>query len=215
MTCEISADDVRRSTRAKSDQLNADDLCGGPITGIVTTIRKGSSEQPVQIQMSCWHVPWRPCKTELRVLSGLFGEEPAKWLGKTLRLKRDPKTLWGGEAVGGVRIDGASGIAGEYRVMLAFSKGKKAPRVVVPIPALESAPAVAPILLPKWAEQGNEPLDPDQADEIVALAKAHGVGVEVLTGKHGDTSKWATATAREIVGRLQEREAQKRAGGAK
>lgn len=214
MTCEITMEDVRRSTRAKSDQLNADDLCGGMITGIITSIKRGSSEQPVQIQLSCWHVPWKPCKTEMRVLSGLFGEDPNLWLGKTLRLKRDPRALWGGEAVGGVRIDGASGISAEYRVMLAFSRGKKAARVVVPIAAMEQTPSVAPILLPKWAEQGNDPLTMEQAEEVEALVKAAGVPIERVAEVHGQSSSWSTETVRQIVGRMQAAAAAKR-GGAK
>lgn len=213
MTCEISADDVRRSTRAKSDQLNADDLVGGMITGVITAIKRGPNDQPVHILLSCWHVPWKPCLTERRVLSGLFGEEPAKWLGKTLRLKRDPKALWGGEAVGGVRIDGASGIASEYRVMLAFSKGKKAPRVVVPIAAIEPVQTVAPILLPKWAEQGNEPLTMEQAEEVEAIVKSAGVPIERVAEVHGQSSSWSTETVRQIVGRMQAAAAAKRGGG--
>jgi len=215
VTCEITASDLAGSVKTKSDQLNADDLISGALTGRIVRLTRGATpEQPVNMQLSCWHVPWRPCKTERRVLMALWGEDPAAWMGRTLRVQRDAMVAFGGENVGGIRIAGASHIKGEVSIMLNKSKGKKARRTVVEIPPIADAQTVAPILLPKWAEQGNDPLDPDQADEIVALAKAQGVGVEVLTGKHGDTSKWATATAREIVGRLQEREAAKR-GGAK
>lgn len=214
MTCELTAEDIAKATRAKSDQLNADDLCGGPITGVITGIKKGPQDQPVHIMLSCWHVAWKPCLTERRVMSGMWGGEPKNWLGKTIRLKRDPKALWANEAVGGVRIDGASGITGEYRVVLAVSKGKKAPRVVVPIAAAEPVQTVPLIVLPKWAEQGNEPLTMEQAEEVEAIVKAAGVPIERVAEVHGQSSSWSTETVRQIVGRMQAAAAAKR-GGAK
>ena len=213
MTCEINAADLAGSVKTKSDQLNADDLISGPLTGRIVRITKGATpEQPVNIQLSCWHVPWRPCKTERRVLIALWGEDPAAWMGRTLRIQRDAMVAFGGENVGGVRIAGASHIKGEVSVMLNKSKGKKARRTVVEIPPIADAQTVAPILLPKWAEQGNEMLDPDQADEIVALAKSVGVKPEQLESAHGSASSWSTESARKIVTRLQEREAARRGG---
>jgi len=215
VTCEITAADLAGSVKTKSDQLNADDLISGALTGRIVRLTRGATpEQPVNIQLSCWHVPWRPCKTERRVLIALWGEDPAAWMGRTLRIQRDAMVAFGGENVGGVRIAGASHIKGEVSVMLNKSKGKKARRTVVEIPPIADAQTVAPILLPKWAEQGNDPLDPDEADEIVKLAASAGVPVEPLTAAHGSPSSWSTETARKIVTRLQEREAAKR-GGAK
>jgi len=215
VTCEITAADLAGSVKTKSDQLNADDLISGPLTGRIVRLTRGSTpEQPVNIQLSCWHVPWRPCKTERRVLIALWGEDPAAWMGRTLRVQRDAMVAFGGENVGGIRIAAASHIKGEVSVMLNKSKGKKARRTVVEIPAIADAQAVAPIVLPAWAASGNEPLDPDQADEIVKLAASVGVPVEPLTTAHGSPSSWSTETARKIVTRLQEREAAKR-GGAK
>ena len=54
---------------AKSDQLNADDLVGGPITVKIegVTVRE-DTEQPVTIRLSGGFRPWKPCKTERRVL---------------------------------------------------------------------------------------------------------------------------------------------------
>lgn len=140
MTCEINAADLAGSVRTKSDQLNADDLISGALTGRIVRITKGATlEQPVNVQLSCWHVPWRPCKTERRVLIALWGEDPAAWMGRTLRIQRDAMVAFGGENVGGVRIAGASHIKGEVSVMLNKSKGKKARRTVVEIPAADVA----------------------------------------------------------------------------
>jgi len=61
------------------------------------------------------------------------------WMGRTLRIQRDAMVAFGGENVGGVRIAGASHIKGEVSVMLNKSKGKKARRTVVEIPAADAA----------------------------------------------------------------------------
>ena len=41
--------DISQAAQPKSDQLNADDLIGGPQLVTITEVRKGSSEQPVEI----------------------------------------------------------------------------------------------------------------------------------------------------------------------
>jgi len=215
VTCEITAADLAGSVKTKSDQLNADDLISGALTGRIVRLTRGATpEQPVNIQLSCWHVPWRPCKTERRVLIALWGEDPAAWMGRTLRVQRDAMVAFGGENVGGIRIAGASHIKGEVSVMLNKSKGKKARRTVVEIPSIADALAVAPILLPKWAEQGNEPLTMEQAEEVEALVKSAGVPIERVAEVHGQSSSWSTETVRQIVTRMQAAAAQKR-GGAK
>lgn len=130
---EVTAADLAASVTAKSDQLNADDLIGGPLTGRIVHISKGSPEQPVSIHLSSWRQPWKPCKTERRVMSGLWGGDPSVWIGKTIRLIRDPDVIFGKERVGGIRIEGASGIDHVVTQNLNAARGKKAPRSVVPI----------------------------------------------------------------------------------
>jgi len=130
---EVTAADLAASVTAKSDQLNADDLCGGPLTGRIVRITKGSPEQPMNIHLSSWRQPWKPCKTERRVMSGLWGGDPSAWVGKTIRLVRDPDVIFGKERVGGIRLDGASGIDHVVTQQLNAARGKKAPRAVSPI----------------------------------------------------------------------------------
>ena len=201
--CEVSAADLAASTKAKSDQL----------TGRIVKITNGSAEQPMNIQIHSWHVPWRPCKTERRVMTALWGGDPSKWIGKTIRLMRDAKVTFGSDSVGGVRIESASGIDGEVSVMLNAKKGKKARRTVTPLGNVEPAQTVAPILLPKWAEQGNEPLTMEQAEEVEAIVKSAGVPIERVAEVHGQSSSWSTETVRQIVGRMQAAAAAKRGGG--
>ena len=214
-TCEITASDLNDSGKTKSDQLNADDLIRGTMTGKIVRITKsGDPAQPFRFQLSCWHVPWIPCKTERRVMIAMWGDDPRAWMGQTIRLKRDATVAFGRENVGGIRIEAASGIKGEVSLMLNKTKGAKARRTVVELTNAEPSPTVAPLVLPKWAEQGNEPLSPEQAEEIVSMAAAHGIKAEQLAGKFGSPESWGTESARGIVKRLQEVATQRRGGGA-
>ena len=55
--------DFAESLSAKSDQLNADNLAGGPITVQITGARVARSEdQPLSLRLSGGHMPWKPCK---------------------------------------------------------------------------------------------------------------------------------------------------------
>jgi len=92
----------------KSDQLNADDLRSGAITVKITgaQVRPGQ-EQPVMFRLAGGHMPWKPCKGMLRLLAEISGSTSARpWIGKWVRLFRDPEARWAGKPVGGIRLGG-------------------------------------------------------------------------------------------------------------
>jgi len=100
--------DFASTLAAKSDQLNADDLAGGPITVQITGARVASrDDQPVSLRLSGGHMPWKPCKGMRRLLAEAAGSSSAKpWVGKWVRLFRDPRVKWGGQETGGIRVSG-------------------------------------------------------------------------------------------------------------
>lgn len=122
----MEAIDVSATIIAKSDQLNADDLIGGKELAVqITGVSKVTGEQPVVIQISGGHQPWKPCKTMRRVLVASWGADAAQWIGRWLCLYRDDSVKWSGEAVGGIRIKAMSHIPKRVQLSLATSKGKK------------------------------------------------------------------------------------------
>lgn len=135
MTSDISA-----FIAPKSDQLNADDLIAGPIVVEITGIRiVGGREQPVAIEIrdvtGTPRQPWKPCKTTMRVLA--FGWETTdaqRWIGRLVRLYRDPDVRFGGDTVGGIRVSGMSGIKGAFKIALAATRGKKQEHRVEKLP---------------------------------------------------------------------------------
>lgn len=119
--------DIRAAIAPKSDQINADDLIAGPITATVEKVKRGKSqEQPWDIHITGYK-PWRPCKGMRRVLVELWGEDPAAWIGRSLRLYRAPEVTWASEAVGGIRISGMSDLKASCTVSVTVSRGKKVP----------------------------------------------------------------------------------------
>ncbi len=127
----------------RSDQLNADSLLSGPITITITnvTIRPGT-EQPVSIFFEGdGDRPWKPCKSMARVMVAMWGPDASAYIGRSLTLYCDPKVLWGGMAVGGIRISHMSHISGTQTMALTATKGSKKPFTVKPLPVQPHAAA--------------------------------------------------------------------------
>lgn len=136
--------DLTQTIVAKSDQLNADDLMGGPQTFTVVEVRQGDAEQPVKIALA--ELPkgrtFKPSKTVLRILVHAWGKETDSWpKGARMTLYRAAEVKWAGQEVGGIRVSHLSHITGQLKVALQESKSKKVLYTVDPLP---DAPAPNP-----------------------------------------------------------------------
>lgn len=121
--------DMRGAIEPKSDQLNADDLIAGPIIITITgvTVTK-SKEQPVTVSYEGDQgKPWKPSKGMSRIMVLMWGRDARAYVGKRLRLFRDPTVLWAGEPVGGIRISHASDIPEHAMLAVTLGRGKKKP----------------------------------------------------------------------------------------
>ena len=95
----------------QSNWLRKDDL-DDAIGGEVLTIRKVTEELVGQDQESKWALNWkekefRPMllnKTNIRLLSAMFGDETDDWLGQEVEVYHDPTISYGGQLVGGLRV---------------------------------------------------------------------------------------------------------------
>ena len=173
--------DFGETLTAKSDQLNADDLVGGPITVQITDAKRGDSpEQPLVLRLSGDHRPWKPCKTARRILAACVGStNTGALIGRWVRLYRDPDVTWAGKAVGGIRVDGMSGIDRPVTIALALNKKAKAEHRIVPIrPPADDKPA--------------PPADPLAA--LAAILDTHGLTVADLDQQATDGGKPAPST---------------------
>jgi hypothetical protein len=123
----MTEQELLATIQAKSDQLNAVDLVGGPVTVTVTKVGKcDSGEQPVAIECGDPKRPYKPCKSMRRVLIACWGANPVLWIGRQMTLFCDSTVKWAGESVGGIRISHLSHLNQPVReVQLNESKHKK------------------------------------------------------------------------------------------
>jgi len=112
----------------KSDQLNADQLLTGKMIIKITSVNKVQGDaQPLVVHYEGENGrPFKPCKTARRQIALCWGETLSDYIGKSLELYTEPSVRWAGKEVGGIRICGASDIAGSaLKQVLSESKGSK------------------------------------------------------------------------------------------
>jgi hypothetical protein len=128
--------DLTPTIAAKSDQLNADDLIGGPRTITITkvTADPSSSEQPVAIYHNLDpKKPFKPCKTVRRLLVAVWGADGSAYIGRSMTIYRDPSVEFGGIAVGGIRISHMSHIDQPMTIALTEKRSRRKPHTVKPL----------------------------------------------------------------------------------
>ena len=152
--------DMNTVITPKSDQINADDLIGGPMTITVSEVQiKGGQEQPVSIYFEGSNKAFRPCKSMSRVLVQAWGPDANKYRGRSITLYRDPSVKWGGMEVGGIRISHLTDIASPITMALTATKGQRKPYVVRPL-VIQTSPAdAARAMLADKASQGMKALE--------------------------------------------------------
>jgi hypothetical protein len=175
---------ITSTTAPASQQLNADDLIGGPRTIRITTVTAGTPDQPVNVGFDGDNGrSWKPGKSMRRVLLALYGAESSAYIGKRVTLFNDPEITFGPDKTGGIRVSHASGIESAMTIALTVKKGKRKPFTVNPLPSYSSeleslrnaaqtgtkALTAAFLALPKDAQ---EFLRPD-AGELKAVAAAN------------------------------------------
>ena len=139
--------DLAQTIAPKSDQLNADDLIGGPRTITVTDVRgNDATEQPISIFFEGDNgKPYKPCKSMRRVMVRLWGKDGHQYAGKSMTLFCDPGVMFGGIQVGGIRISHMSGLEQAETLSLTVSKARRAPFVVKPLAQSEARDDVSKI----------------------------------------------------------------------
>lgn len=138
--------DLTETIKVNSDQLNADDLLGGPITITITAVTKGTAEQPVFVHAQ--ELPrktYRPSKSMRRVMVACWGGDGSAYVGRRLTLFRNPEIRFGKEKVGGIEISHASHIDKPTTVSLQVARGKRSPFTVQPMPTPAPTVTVADV----------------------------------------------------------------------
>ena len=147
----MSIENMTKTVEPKSDQLNADDLIGGPLTFTISAISEGNTpEQPVDLHIDGAR-PYKPCKSMRRVLIACWGANGHDWVGRSMTLYCDTSVRFGGSAVGGIRISHLSDIdAAEKRILLTVTRSKRAEYIVKRLEITEYPAADFAANSPAW-----------------------------------------------------------------
>ena len=161
--------DMSATIIAKSDQVNADDLIGGPMTIRIRDVKILPSDQPVNVYFDGSEKAYRPCKSMCRVLVSLWGSDSKQYIGKRLTLYRDPSVTWAGVQIGGIRISHASHIDGPQTIMISEKRGKRSPIKIIPlIDEQPKQPAKPSEKAATWAQGFVERVDACETLESLA-----------------------------------------------
>lgn len=139
--------DITDHLSAKSDQLNNVDLIAGDLIITVTKVivKEKGAEQPVWIHYEGDEgKPWKPCKNMMRVIAASYSSNSALWVGKRMRLYRDPEVIFGKAKTGGIRISHLSDIKEPVSHTLQFRRGVFTPFTVQPLPPQPASTSGAP-----------------------------------------------------------------------
>ena len=128
--------DITDSLAANSAQQNYDEYLAGPRTVTVSEVKKGSTEQPVEVHLVEFPgKPFKPAKSVRRVLAAAWGTDASQWAGRRLTIYGDPEVRYAGKAVGGLRVSHVSHIDKPVTVALTVTRGKREPFTVNPLAA--------------------------------------------------------------------------------
>lgn len=179
--------DLRQTIAPKSDQLNADDLIGSTKTIKVTKVSLcAEAEQPIAINFEGDDgKPYKPCKSMRRVLVSIWGPDGNAYAGRSMTLYRDDKVLFGGVAVGGIRISHMTNITSPVTMALTATRANRKPFTVQPLREADPPATPAPTPEPPPVRKGRTLSEAigeletefaaaetrDQVDEVLASDK--------------------------------------------
>jgi len=132
--------DISDTLAPNSDQLDAVDLLGGPRTFTISDVKRGKTEQPVEIHLAEFPRVWRPGKSMRRVLAACWGTDASVYVGRSVTLYCDEKVTFGPDVVGGTRISHLSHIDKARHIPLMVKRGKSATFTVQPLAEAPKAP---------------------------------------------------------------------------
>jgi hypothetical protein len=129
--------DMLKTIVPKSSQLNADDLIGDhSLTIKITKVSIAAGDQPVALHFeNDGGKPYMPCKSMRRVMVNVWGSDANKYVGRSMTLYRDDKVVFGGMAVGGIRISHMSDIEKDVTLALTVTRANRKPFTVKPLRA--------------------------------------------------------------------------------
>jgi hypothetical protein len=169
----------------KTEQLNADDLIGGPL---VITIERVDVKPGDEAPLWIFHNDdkgrsYKPCLTVRKLLKAGWGTQTAEWVGRKMQLYRDPSITFGRDKIGGIRVSHMTDIGDGITEKLMVTRGKRKEFNVMPLivntftfadiaPLFEQDPvnSINYLYSIGWLKEGQTPTDlaQEHIDRIAA-----------------------------------------------
>lgn len=162
--------DLTESIAPRSDQINADDLVGGPATYTIREVKQGAAESPFDFMLVETDRAYRPSKTMRRLIVAAWGPDANVYAGRRLTLYREPSIKFGGATVGGIRISHMSHIPKRIEEKFQTTRGKRETFTVTPLPDAPAQSENAARIAALRAEWNDA--DPDRRVAIKAEVAA-------------------------------------------
>ena len=133
MTDKLLASEMGWVT-GKQTRLSADNLGGDRVFTVsaVSSVSENGKNSP-RIELVGEGLPFIPCLTVTRIVTALWGDNAALWVGRSMKLYVDHGVMFGKDVVGGVRVSEMSGISKPATIRLTTKLGKKSGFVVLPL----------------------------------------------------------------------------------
>lgn len=121
-------------TTGKQTRLSADNLGDARVFTVsaVSSVSENGKNSP-RIEFVGEGLPFIPCLTVTRIITALWGDNAALWVGRSMKLYVDHGVMFGKDVVGGVRVSEMSGISKPATVRLTTKLGKKSGFVILPL----------------------------------------------------------------------------------
>lgn len=165
----------------RSDQINAEDILTGPVTITITGVTRGNAEQPVNMVTAEFGPgrPYKPSKTMRRVIVNAWGKDASAYVGRRIKIYRDPEVKFGPDKVGGIKISHLSHIDKRLEIALTVTRGRRAQFAVDPLPD-EAPPSKAVTITPEAVAEFERDIAAantiQELDEVAKELKACDLG---------------------------------------
>ena len=123
----MNINDLSDTIEANSDRLNAADLMGADktikVTDVIRYAENGKNKFYLNYEGDCGR-PYKPSLTMRRIIMELWTIDGSKYIGRSIRLHRDPTITFGRDECGGIVVEAMEGIKGKAKIKLQVKRGQ-------------------------------------------------------------------------------------------
>tara|TARA_R110000850_G_C9742296_1_gene444496 strand:+ start:65 stop:676 length:612 start_codon:yes stop_codon:yes gene_type:complete len=129
----MSINDLSDTIEAQSDRINAADLMGADKVIVINEVVRYSESGTNKFYLNYVGHNGRAYKPSLgmrRIIMTLWGKDGTQYIGRSIKIFRDPTVIYAGKAAGGVVISAMTDIKAKATVVIPISKTKSVTYII-------------------------------------------------------------------------------------